>query len=153
MASLERDLRAGRNAAADRQPGSNKELREIVADPVVYAAPADRSASTPSPARREELGEFVKGELVKWGRWTKDAGIQPESGPLTIQSEATACRVQPAISWHAFHTFSGVAGIWILCPAPGMASANAFITAAIAAVVPASPAPLTPSGLVVAGTS
>src|SRR5437879_10513013 len=62
-------------------------------------------------------------------------------------------RTQPAISWHAFHTFSGVAGIWIDLPLPGMASANAFITAAIAAVVPASPAPLTPSGLVVAGTS
>jgi hypothetical protein len=33
-----------------------------------------------------------------------------------------------------------------------MASAIAFMIAAIAAVVPASPAPLTPSGLVVAGT-
>ena len=40
-----------------------------------------------------------------------------------------------------------------LWPAPGIASDKAFITAAIAAVVPASPAPLTPSGLVVAGTS
>ena len=38
-------------------------------------------------------------------------------------------------------------------PAPfGMASATAFITAAMAAVVPASPTPLMPSGLVVAGT-
>ena len=35
---------------------------------------------------------------------------------------------------------------------PEMASAKAFMMAAIAAVVPASPAPLTPSGLVVAGT-
>ena len=55
----------------------NKELREIVADPVVYARLRsfgfDAFTSTP-----EELGEFVKGELVKWGRWTKDAGIQPE---------------------------------------------------------------------------
>src|SRR5438445_435912 len=40
-----------------------------------------------------------------------------------------------------------------LAPAPpGMASAIAFISAEIAAVVPASPAPLTPSGLVFAGT-
>ena len=38
-------------------------------------------------------------------------------------------------------------------PAPfGIASATAFITAPIAAVVPASPTPLMPSGLVVAGT-
>jgi tripartite-type tricarboxylate transporter receptor subunit TctC len=55
----------------------NKELREIVADPVVYARLRsfgfDAFTSTP-----EELGEFVKGELVKWGRWTKDAGIRPE---------------------------------------------------------------------------
>ena len=39
---------------------------------------------------------------------------------------------------------------WLAAP-PGMASATAFITAEIAAVVPASPTPLTPSGLVVAG--
>ena len=55
----------------------NKELREIVADPVVYGRLRsfgfDAFTSTP-----EELGEFVQGELVKWGRWTKDAGIQPE---------------------------------------------------------------------------
>jgi tripartite-type tricarboxylate transporter receptor subunit TctC len=55
----------------------NKELREIVADPAVYGRLKsfgfDAFTSTP-----EELGEFVKGELVKWGRWTKDAGIQPE---------------------------------------------------------------------------
>src|SRR5712691_5646105 len=53
---------------------------------------------------------------------------------------------------HAAHTFSGVAGMSIWA-APGTASAIAFITAASAAVVPASPAPLTPSGLVVAGTT
>jgi tripartite-type tricarboxylate transporter receptor subunit TctC len=55
----------------------NKELREIVADPVVYARLRsfgfDAFTSTP-----EELGAFVKGELVKWGRWTKEAGIKPE---------------------------------------------------------------------------
>ena len=46
-----------------------------------------------------------------------------------------------------------VAGISRWAPAPfGMASATAFITATIAAVVPASPTPLTPSGFVVAGT-
>jgi len=55
----------------------NKELREIVADPKVYARLRsfgfDAFTSTP-----EELGVFVKGELVKWGRWTKEAGIKPE---------------------------------------------------------------------------
>src|SRR5262245_56415033 len=55
--------------------------------------------------------------------------------------------------WHAAHTFCGVAGISSVAPAPpGIASAIAFITVAIAAVVAASPTPFTPSGLVVAGT-
>ncbi len=55
----------------------NKELREIVADPVNYArlraVGFDAFTSTP-----EELGAFVRGELVKWSRWTKEAGIVPE---------------------------------------------------------------------------
>ena len=41
--------------------------------------------------------------------------------------------------------------MWSAAPF-GIAFAMAFITAAIAAVVPASPVPLTPSGLLVAGT-
>ena len=41
--------------------------------------------------------------------------------------------------------------MWSAAPF-GMACEIAFITAAIAAVVPASPVPLTPSGLVLAGT-
>ena len=54
--------------------------------------------------------------------------------------------------WHASHTFAGVAGISMWSAAPfGIAFEIAFITAAIAAVVPASPVPLTPSGLLVAG--
>ena len=76
-------------------------------------------------------------------------------------TETMGCRVKPgddtryacSALWHACQSFSGVAGMSRCAPAPpGMASAMAFITAAIAAVVPASPAPLTPSGLVVAGT-
>jgi tripartite-type tricarboxylate transporter receptor subunit TctC len=55
----------------------NKELREIVADPVIYGRLKqigfDAFTSTP-----EELGEFVRVELDKWGRWIKEAGIQPE---------------------------------------------------------------------------
>ena len=55
----------------------NKELREIVADPAVYARLRsfgfDAFTSTP-----EQLGEFIKGELVKWQRWTAAAGIKPE---------------------------------------------------------------------------
>ena len=55
----------------------NKELRDIVADPVIYERLKqigfDAFTSTP-----EELGEFVRVELGKWGRWTRDANIQPE---------------------------------------------------------------------------
>ncbi len=55
----------------------NGELRAIIADPAVYARLKefgfDAFTSTP-----EELGSFVKEELVKWGRWTREAGLQPE---------------------------------------------------------------------------
>ena len=55
----------------------NKELRDIVADPVIYERLKqigfDAFTSTP-----EELREFVRVELDKWGRWIKEAGIQPE---------------------------------------------------------------------------
>jgi tripartite-type tricarboxylate transporter receptor subunit TctC len=55
----------------------NKELRDIVADPVIYErlkqVGFDAFTSTP-----EELREFVRVELDKWGRWIKEAGIQPE---------------------------------------------------------------------------
>src|SRR5581483_3800829 len=54
---------------------------------------------------------------------------------------------------HASQTLAGVAGISMWSAAPlGMALDIAFMTAAIAAVVPASPVPFTPSGLLVAGT-
>ena len=55
----------------------NKELRDIVADPAIYERLKqigfDAFTSTP-----EELREFVRVELDKWGRWIKEAGIQPE---------------------------------------------------------------------------
>src|ERR1700730_7355267 len=63
--------------------------------------------------------------------------------------------VQEAVctSRHARQTLSGVAGMLSLAPAPfGIALAIAFMIAASEAVVPASPTPFTPSGLVVAGT-
>src|SRR5262245_2409286 len=55
--------------------------------------------------------------------------------------------------WQAAQTFAGVAGMSMWSAAPlGIALEIAFITAAIAAVVPASPVPFTPNGLLVAGT-
>src|SRR6185436_5109983 len=66
--------------------------------------------------------------------------------PVTAMKLWEACR-------QASHSFIAVTGMSRCAPAPpGNASATAFITAAIEAVVPASPTPLTPSGLVVAGT-
>lgn len=55
----------------------NSELRAIVADPVVYARLKEFGfdAFTSTPA---ELGSFVKEELEKWGRWTKEAGLLAE---------------------------------------------------------------------------
>ena len=52
---------------------------------------------------------------------------------------------------HARQTFSAVSGIVSLCASPPMALATACTIAASEPVVPASPTPLTPSGLVVAG--
>src|SRR5262245_14944268 len=55
--------------------------------------------------------------------------------------------------WQAAQTFAEVAGMSMWSAAPlGIALEIAFITAAIAAVVPASPVPFTPNGLLVAGT-
>jgi tripartite-type tricarboxylate transporter receptor subunit TctC len=55
----------------------NKELRAIIADPVnrqrLRNVGFDAFSSTP-----DELGEFVRGELVKWSRWTREAGLKPE---------------------------------------------------------------------------
>ena len=55
----------------------NKELREIVADPVNYgrlrSVGFDAFTSTP-----EQLGDFISGELVKWDRWTKEADLRPK---------------------------------------------------------------------------
>ena len=55
----------------------NAELRRIINDPDVKgrlgAVGFEAFSSTP-----EELGEFVKVQLVKWTRMIKDAGIEPE---------------------------------------------------------------------------
>jgi hypothetical protein len=56
-------------------------------------------------------------------------------------------------AWIARHSFSGVAGISIRgAPICDSASLTAFITAGRAAQVPASPAPLAPSGFFLVGT-
>jgi tripartite-type tricarboxylate transporter receptor subunit TctC len=55
----------------------NAEIRKIIADPQVRAQIANIGfeAFTSTP---EELGEFVKVQLVKWTKMLKDAGVQPE---------------------------------------------------------------------------
>jgi tripartite-type tricarboxylate transporter receptor subunit TctC len=55
----------------------NTELRKIIDSPEVTArlGNAGFEAFSSSP---EELGEFVKAQLVKWAKMVKDAGIQPE---------------------------------------------------------------------------
>jgi tripartite-type tricarboxylate transporter receptor subunit TctC len=55
----------------------NTELRRIVDDPEMKARLGtlgfEGFSSTP-----DELGEFVKAQLVKWTKMIKDAGIEPE---------------------------------------------------------------------------
>ena len=55
----------------------NRELRKIIDNPKINAKSADMGfeAFSSSP---EELGDFVKVQLVKWTKMIKDAGIQPE---------------------------------------------------------------------------
>ena len=55
----------------------NRELRKIIDNPEINAKLADMGfeAFSSSP---EELGDFVKVQLVKWTKMIKDAGIQPE---------------------------------------------------------------------------
>jgi tripartite-type tricarboxylate transporter receptor subunit TctC len=55
----------------------NGEARRVIDDPQVNAQIAnigfEAFSSTP-----DELGDFVRSQLVKWSRMTKDAGIEPE---------------------------------------------------------------------------
>ena len=55
----------------------NQEFRKTVADQATFdrLAAIGFDAFTSSP---EEFDAFVKAELVKWGAWIKDLGIQPE---------------------------------------------------------------------------
>ncbi len=56
-------------------------------------------------------------------------------------------------AWMARQTFSAVAGITMSrTPSGASASITAFITTGMAPTVPASPAPLAPSGLYLVGT-
>jgi tripartite-type tricarboxylate transporter receptor subunit TctC len=55
----------------------NRELRKIIDNPEIKAKMAAMGfeAFSSSP---EELGDFVKVQLVKWTKMIKDAGIEPE---------------------------------------------------------------------------
>ena len=55
----------------------NAELRKIIDDPEVKARLGGLGFEAFS-STTEELGEFVKVQLVKWSRMIKDAGIEPE---------------------------------------------------------------------------
>ena len=83
---------------------------------------------------------------------TAAAAAQRLAGPGDLMPPGLASRAQvPACS--ACQTRSEVAGIWISsaarrAPAWASASATAFIVAGVAPMVPSSPTPLTPSGLV-----
>jgi hypothetical protein len=90
-----------------------------------------------------------------------DAGIGAATGSVRrrragrrrAEKSAAALRYTARAAWIARHTFSDVTGIsmWRM-PYSDSASMMAFGTATIAPAQPASPHPLMPSGLVVAGT-
>jgi len=61
----------GMAANADTYPSKIIDSPEVTAR--LGNAGFEAFSSTP-----EELGEFVKAQLVKWAKMVKDAGIQPE---------------------------------------------------------------------------
>jgi tripartite-type tricarboxylate transporter receptor subunit TctC len=65
------------NTPVDIVTRLNTELRKIIGDPKVKAQMANIGFEAFSSAP-EELGEFVKVQLVKWSKMIKDAGIEPE---------------------------------------------------------------------------
>src|SRR5438046_8045911 len=93
--------------------------------------------------------------------WPRGFDAQDCGGPLQARIMFRAGRTQLAphivccafASWIVFHTRSGVAGIsMFFTPYSESASTIAFITDVSAPAHPASPQPLTPSGLSFAGT-
>ena len=75
-----------------------------------------------------------------------------QPGPAAVAAYSAAAR--PALAATACQIFCGVAGMFMcVTPRGASASTTAFITAASAPTVPASPHPLTPSGLVRQGIS
>ena len=85
---VERDLRAGRDA----EPivvRLNKELREIVADPVVYARLTNHSASTPSPARPRSSASSSR---ASWS-----SGAAGPRTPASSRSSAPRRRFRTAV--------------------------------------------------------
>jgi tripartite-type tricarboxylate transporter receptor subunit TctC len=81
VASFDMDSWAAMFAPANTPPEIvtrlNRELRKIIDNPEVNAKMAAMGfeAFSSSP---EELGDFVKVQLVKWTKMIKDAGIEPE---------------------------------------------------------------------------
>ena len=74
---LGRHLRAGQDAAGRSSTQLNTELRKIIDSDEVKSKlrNAGFEAFSSSP---QELDDFVKVQLGKWGKMVKDAGIQPE---------------------------------------------------------------------------
>src|SRR3954464_12085070 len=74
-------------------------------------------------------------------------GPEPAEPPPCSSSERPCSVLRgPPASWMACQTRIGVSGMSMkLTPSGRMASMTAFVTAAVAAIVPASPTPLTPS--------
>jgi tripartite-type tricarboxylate transporter receptor subunit TctC len=65
------------NTPAEIVTRLNTEVRQIIDNPEVKARIGAIGFEAFS-SKPEELGEFVKAQLVHWGKMVKDAGIQPE---------------------------------------------------------------------------
>ncbi len=106
-------------------------------------------------ARGEDVfaaGEAMGEQGIRARRLVRRVEARRELLPLGAQ-ERDAFDFHPALC-NASHTRRGVAGMSRCCTPRGRsASRIAFITAGGAPTQPASPTPLTPSGLVFAGTS
>src|SRR5918998_3271513 len=94
----------------------------------------------------EDLGLFS--ELLE-----QLQGVIGRLGPLVVECGRDHA-LAPFARWNALKTRSGVVGISMsVTPSGAKASMTAFTTAGGAAIVPASPMPFTPRGLVVEGVT
>ena len=72
-----RSRRADGHTAGSRKPKLNGALRKVIDSPDIQAKFKNVGFEGFS-STSAELGDYMKAEIVDWGKMVKDAGIQPD---------------------------------------------------------------------------